>query len=278
MHNDYVDFNWLYKQTEDESTKRIISLIKEGKIDLEGKESFQLKLGKYKIHITPQGAICSLDIYQEHFKGKAHRKLVSFSGKDAQVVLDIGAHEGFYTLRIKDINPDCKIIAVEPIPISFGLLEKNVRENELENVILENRAIAFNKTKITLEYVEGNTPLSGVRLHGERDRYFDEIKTVEVDAIGLSGLYKEHELDRIDILKIDTEGSELDILQSGESILGNVDKIVLEYHGPDIKGRGLPDIEILLGKVGFDLVSDKRSDNLYFINSSAPSSIGQARG
>ena len=73
------------------------------------------------------------------------------------------------------------------------------------------------------------------------------------------------------ILKIDTEGNELDILQSGESILENVDKIVLEYHGYDNKGRGMPDIKNYLSNIGFKLVLEEEAGSLYFINSRARS-------
>ena len=57
--------------------------------------------------------------------------------------LDIGAQSGFYTLLLsKLVGSKGKVIAFEPLPANYRLLDENVGLNGVENVIVEHQAVA----------------------------------------------------------------------------------------------------------------------------------------
>ena len=68
--------------------------------------------------------------------------LEHFTPKEGDIVVDIGAAFGFYTiLSSKMIGPKGKVIAIEPQPESFQMLNSNIKLNKLSNVKTLNCAI-----------------------------------------------------------------------------------------------------------------------------------------
>ena len=281
-----VNFEWLKKQAANENTKKILSSIKEKK--LRENKSYALKLKKYKIFVSKEGALSSLYTYQEQFKNKDHMKVSSFSGKDAKVVLDIGANEGFYTLRTKEINPNCTIIAVEPVPITFKYLKNNISKNKLKNVHLINKAVSSKKDKITIEFVEGLSSLSGANLkktikplfikktktiskevYEETKEMLKNIKSIKVNTISGDNIFKKYKLKQVDLMKIDVEGNELDVLKSTKNNLNKIDKMVIEFHGKKEDGSDIkPKLKNFLKKYGFKPVLEENGQfgcgDIYF--------------
>ncbi len=135
------------------------------------------------------------------------------------IVVDVGAHIGRYALSAA--RNASKVVAVEPDPSNFRLLERNVSLNGLSNVVLIPKALSSVAGTRSLALAgKENTGTSRV-LSGEsaarRAAASSGVVSVEtetldqlVDAIGLG---------RIDWLKIDVEGHEIAVLQGGESAL-----------------------------------------------------------
>ena len=93
-------------------------------ICLRSRKLFSVDLGRYKIWFRKCSAYSSIDIYTEIFKERKHFLIPEFSGKDANLVVDLGANEGYYTLKLKQNNSKCKVIAIEPNPLAFEILKK----------------------------------------------------------------------------------------------------------------------------------------------------------
>jgi FkbM family methyltransferase len=139
--------------------------------------------------------------------------------------------------------PQARVIAFEPIPKNFDLLEKHRRLNPTKRLVTVNRAV-------------GGTTGKMVLLHDERDSFttsasiFDRgigSDPLEVPCVSLADLLKEYRLDRVDLLKMDCEGSEYDILYGCPTrIFKFLHAIVLECHAcsgenrnPEALGRFL---------------------------------------
>ena len=75
----------------------------------------------------------------------------------APLIIDCGAHIGISTLYFKKLYPQAKVIAFEPNPETFKLLELNVRQNNLRNVELVNAAVSDSTEEIDF-YVCQETP------------------------------------------------------------------------------------------------------------------------
>lgn len=268
-----ANFNWLKRIARDERSKELIKKIEKWHKDafekgkfLKSKQLFSVDLGKYKIWFRRCSAYSSIDIYTEIFKENVHFLIPQFSGKDAKLAIDLGANEGYYTLKLKQNNPKCKVIAVEPNPLAFEVLEKNVKSNKLNDVILINKAVCNKNGKMTLEIVENVSAIGGKDL-GIMNRPWlkrEMVKKIKVDCITLSKLLQEYKVDKVDILKLDVEGMELEILKSSKNLLNRIHKIVVEWHSKKIRNE----LKRFLKENGFKLLYEEKREcgDLYFVN------------
>ena len=224
--------------------------------------NLNLKQGTF--WMNRQAASSSIDTFLEIFKLKNHCKIRGFQGENCEIVVDIGANEGFYSLFLKKRNPSLKIFCVEPIKSTFEILKKNILSNGLDDLVLENFAIGIKKGDISFEYVPEITVLSSKRIFRENLPWLDKerIKTQKVRVIPLSILINKWKLNKIDILKIDVEGGELEVLKSLGNKIKIVQKIVLEWHSVKLRD----DCKKFLLKKGFKLLSEETSlkGDLYF--------------
>jgi len=269
-----VDFTWLKNQAEDESNRKFISKLKnwynnahKGKYG-KSKRLFSVKLGDYKIWLRRCSAHSSLDMYTDIFKYDRHFLLPKFSGKDAKIVIDGGACEGHYSLKIKQNNPSCKIIALEPNPLPYEILKKNVESNHLNNIIVVNKALDKEAGRIPFEFVEQVSSIGGKNMQIIKRHWLKKslIKKTQVETTTLGELFRDYNLDSIDILKLDIQGMEMEVFKSSKNLLKRIHKIVIEWHTPKLRRE----IIKFFKKYRFNLVfEDKKSlGDLYFINKS----------
>ena len=165
-----------------------------------------------------------------------------FHPKVGDVVVDIGAHIGRYTLiASKRIGTNGKVISIEADPNSFEILNLNIQLNKLINVTALNFAAFSKETKIKLYlpaediFTKYNTVMSDwiwVR---------PDHKFVEVNANTLDNMLHQIQIKRVDWIKIDVEGAEFEVLKGAHNtILNNKDIVILmEIHGyeKDYRGR-----------------------------------------
>jgi len=135
-------------------------------------------------------------------------------------ILDIGAHVGeFYSLA-KSVFPDAKIVSVEAEPsCSTELL--NVNPNSIIALLAKDNAI-YNWYKTT-----ENSICTGNSIYREISDHFSNEKLIVEERIGikLSDLFKPNQFD---LIKLDTQGSELDIIQGGLDICKTAKGIIIE--------------------------------------------------
>jgi FkbM family methyltransferase len=143
------------------------------------------------------------------------------------IIVDLGANIGLFTLYAARMAPQAKIFSVEPFPATFARLVATVRDHHLESkVICVNYAIAGSHgarvmpdANVPSQRRSVASPASGAR-------------GTEVAATTLEGIFEENNLVRIDLLKIDIEGSEYEVLLSAPStLLARIGRVAMEYHG-----------------------------------------------
>jgi len=273
----YLDLDWLKEQATDEASRRRLVQIKQWRdFVLENnaftgtQNLFPVSLGNYQVWFRECGAFSSIEVYQEIFKNNDHFAVPGFSGRQAKLVVDIGANEGFYTLKIKENNPHCRVIAVEPNPYVFEILKKNVDSNRLEGVTIVNKAISSGDGAMRMEIIKEIGAI-GARDLGIANRPWlknEFVEKVTVPAVTLGTFCREYDIKAIDILKIDVEGMEAEILESASKLLTNVHRIVLERHSRELREA----VVALLQNNHFSLVyeedpfMEKYYGDLYFVN------------
>lgn len=168
-------------------------------------------------------------IIDEIFISKVYTSNPTFRIKSGDIVVDIGAHIGVFTIFATKQAKDVKVYSYEPLPGNFKLLKANVRLNKLgHRVKMFQLAVADKKGSSPL-YI-GDSGLSS--LNSERE------ECIVVETIRLEDVFDSNNLDRIDFLKVDAEGAEWNIFAStSKGYLTNIRKIALECHCPEHKTR-----------------------------------------
>lgn len=134
-------------------------------------------------------------------------------------VVDAGANIGFSSLYFAARYPQATVLAIEPNPDNFALLQANTRaEPRIKQVQAALTPEAGQQVFIKT---------SGRASHFKMNR---DGKGVAVRGASLDELCTEHGFDRIDLLKIDIEGAERDIFADA-SFLRRVGVVVAELHG-----------------------------------------------
>jgi len=184
-------------------------------------------------------------------------KLLAEGMKSAEAFFDVGSNIGMYATTIAQAFPTKRIEAIEPLRKNFVSLQANVAANQLSNCRGHHAAVS-NAGKPLRFYVNpihdggGSLILPTVYRTGdviiEAKSYqkkhsdfkaWEEVKTFRLDEI----------LSQKSVLKIDVEGSEVDVLQSCHGSLkdGLVDLMIVEV----LQGT-VDKVVSLLGELGFN--------------------------
>lgn len=168
-------------------------------------------------------------------------ELIKKEIKPGDVVLDIGANIGYYTLIFaKLVGGNGKVYAFEPDPTNFTLLNKNVEINGYENVVLVPKAVSNRSGKLKLYLSETNK--------GDHRIYnsYDGRKFVEIEGVKLDEYFKDYS-GKIDLIKMDIQGAESIALQGMSELLkkNKSVKILSEFCPLYLKGAGTEPSEYL---------------------------------
>ena len=145
-------------------------------------------------------------------------------GIEPTTILDLGANIGVAAAWFRSRYPSARIVAVEPDPGTFAKLERSLGDDDA--VTLVNAAVAARSGETTIFHARGYSVASSLR-----GADFEAASSARVRAWTLDDLCAEHRLERVDLLKLDVEGAELEALE-GLSRLEIVGTMVGEVHPP----------------------------------------------
>jgi FkbM family methyltransferase len=141
--------------------------------------------------------------------------------RKCNVFYDIGANLGFYTALANEVNPACTVYAFEPSKGPFHYLSRNARINHWKNTHLEALALSDHSGSTTF-YEEYKLKYSYLRYHLsgigtlEKDNPHKKSDQYEVKLSTLDDFRAAKKTGDIDLIKMDTEGTEILILEGGK--------------------------------------------------------------
>lgn len=168
------------------------------------------------------------------------------------VVVDIGANIGGFTVLAA--RNGASVISFEPFPTNFAILERNCKRNEVRATLT--RCAVAGVAGSQVMYLPDDQNMSGrYSLHPGRGS-----STITIDSVTLDQIVEEHKLDRIDLLKIDCQGSEYEILyQTSDSVLDRVQRIIVECEVfPDKPEWSVEELSRYLARHGFSVGISER--------------------
>ncbi|HNP32568.1 MAG TPA: FkbM family methyltransferase [Flavobacterium sp.] len=172
-----------------------------------------------------------LNVFSQIYQYKEYQPLVEtfqehFPNDQCLNIIDAGSNIGLTSVYLSRHFPNSNFITIEPDTSNFESVEYNLKANSIKNVV---------KIKGGLWSKNANLKL----VNDFRDKKDWSIRVEEtkesgdLKAFSIPYLMKEHKLEKIDILKIDIEGSEKEVftgIDTDVSFLAKTKCIAIEIH------------------------------------------------
>ncbi len=164
----------------------------------------------------------------------------------SNIIADVGANVGVFSVLAKANNPNAQVIAFEPQPNIFEILKKNNAINNFD-ILCENNAISNTLGNVPFYNHGPNTFSDNNTTSGSLNKTWRPIdqNSINVEAITLESYVNTNNIESIDLLKIDVETLEYEVLLGyGDSLLKHEPFIILEIQSIEVGSN----IESLLTK------------------------------
>jgi FkbM family methyltransferase len=214
-----------------------------------------------KMYVDPSDCGVGAALLRDGVYEEYETELLSNALHPGAVFLEVGAQIGYYALvAARAVGKTGRVVAFEPNPKNYTLLQRNVRENKFENVLAFQKAVAD---------AGGPMPLFVSPTNAGDHRMYDTEEgrgAVEVEAVSLDGFLRD-KVTKVDVILLDVQGFELKVVNGMRGLLRENRGVVLftEFWPAGLKGAGCrPEeyLELLIGE-GFELsVIDERARKL----------------
>lgn len=202
-----------------------------------------------------------ISLYGEIFVRRIYFHDPSFSPKPGMTVLDVGANEGLFSVCCA--RQGCALTAVEPNPKSLQVLQQHSKLNAASLVGTIPCALGSEAGEVSFVQCVTGGGGSGSS-HVIRVREHSEPKAIKVRQMTLDQLTADRSLKTVDLLKIDVEGSEVEVLRGGEYTLAHLTRRAVVECEAFLE----PEVCDLMARAGLKQV-DKFCCVLYFARESA---------
>ena len=190
-------------------------------------------------------AIFIFDIIDKFYHQKRIISFLKIINVKIEYFIDVGSHKGTYTDLIINNFSTSKIIMIEPQKNIYKYIKKKYKKNR--NVTIYNVAIS-DKNKTQTLYINKHDLTSSLTKMYKKNKYLNLkaklfggsinemiLKKHSVKSYKLLEIIKKNKTKKISLLKIDTEGHELQVLKGiGTYMNHKINHILIEFHNSDI--------------------------------------------
>lgn len=203
------------------------------------------------LNITIRQNLFDARIIREIFLDKSYIR--HFALPPNPIIVDIGGYIGDFSIYSVKYLKAAHVIVYEPTAENFKILKLNIEDNGYSD-----RITAVNKAVSDTDEVRLN-----VQLHESEEvhvsaYWYEGAEKRRIPSVTLSGLFEAHQLDSVDLLKVDCEGCEYNIFPAvPDHIYDRIKNIVFEYHRIEKFEVKLNHVLKRLKSVGYKLRKDK---------------------
>lgn len=170
---------------------------------LEDQESRLTLASIVKSRLTGNCGYLRIAPYQEY----SHPMVKARQG---DTVADCGSFDGKTSIEFaKEVGEAGKVYAFEPAPKNLSRIKRNLKEQEIHNVVVVSKAVSSGSGKVRFNAGDGGS-----------SRISDDGEGIEVTTISLDQFSRRHGNLKIDLISLDVEGAEPDVLLGSHGLIG----------------------------------------------------------
>jgi FkbM family methyltransferase len=210
-----------------------------------------------KLFLEPSGSTAA-DIWSNLRLERAEIAFITGLLGEGMTFFDVGANAGIFSIAAAKTMPGGRVFAFEPCLSTFALLIRNCRLNHIGNMKIERLALGDYYGQATLQVNKQNK--DGLNTLGTPSHSDSEVVRQEIVPLKTLDMYiVENNISKVDVLKVDAEGSELLIFRGARKLLMREDApiILCECYSWCTEGFGYHPVEImwLLTEYGYSLAT-----------------------
>ena len=184
-------------------------------------------------------------------------KKENFEIQPHDIIIDVGAHIGLFTIYASQFCTKGKIYSFEPVLENYELLLENIKLNNLDHVTSFNQAISNSNEPIKLFL---NNDESGHSIFSQSS------KSITIDSISLQRFFDQNKIKHCNFLKLDCEGAEYEIIKNLPlEYFQKIDKLIIEYHMADSHPELLIELKAILSQQNFKIETKQLFSDIGFL-------------
>ena len=221
--------------------------IKEKNVILETKNNIKIKIRTNSTDIMQLGTVWLTEDYE----------MPGFSINKEDIVIDIGAHIGLFSLFASQYWKNGKIFSYEPIKENYKIWKENIEVNKIENIISFNSAVSKQTNKLKI-FINSDDSAHSI--------FESEKNFIEVDSTTIKSIFDKNKIENCNLLKFDCEGAEYQIIESiPKEYFFKIEKMIIEYHLANEKPEMYKKLIENLKNNSFEIKIKKLSDSMGMI-------------
>ncbi len=183
-------------------------------------------------------------------------ELFDYDFKEGSTVMDLGGHYGIVAIFMaKSVGDKGKVVVFEADPANFAVLQKNLDLNGVYNVTAVNKGV-YNVSG-ELEFYSGGGYTSSFEKTDYVEKKNNNYSAIKVKVGRLDDEFLSLEIDGVDFIKMDIEGSEVPALEGMVEILEKfLPDLMIETHITEGKFT-TPKVVEIIEKIGYDKIEKK---------------------
>lgn len=184
---------------------------------------------------------------------------------ESPIIFDVGANIGTYTTWLAKTFHTGKVYAFEPQRLVFQMLCGNMAINNIENVHVHNVALGKEEREIHVNEPNYMYPADFGRFSIVRinDMQINNDKSLLIDCTTIDKFMQKHDIPKLDFIKIDAEGMDLDVVDGAHETILKYNPAILIEHTDGIHYSNYDEIVSRMSEYSFyDMI--QHGNNLLF--------------
>ena len=192
-----------------------------------GEVGYHLDIGEFgEFTVAFRNGTADSEVLEDSFaNAKLFSLMPGYTPQPSDIIIDVGAHIGTFSLMMAPKVPQGRVLAVEASQESFNYLRVNIALNRASNITPVHLALADKAGVATLHHDQGNWG------HSIMKQWSSSSSSEQVASDTLENFCADYELSQIGMIKFNCEGAEFPILLNAPlDLLRNVRRMLVEYH------------------------------------------------